>query len=89
MVHRVVPATELREQTMEVAARLAKAPVALLAAVKDNLNQAEEDVERRRHLFANEAGNQLSIAALLADRRAAKAADQASGASTPPSTSIT
>lgn len=89
MVHEVVPAAELRERTMEVAARLATKPAALLAAVKDNLNQAEEDADRRRHLFANEAANAMASGVRLRERMAAKAAGQASGGSEPPSTSIT
>ena len=62
MVHAVVPSTELSKYTAEVAARLAKTPRKVLALVKDNLNQAEDEIERRRFLFANEADNQASAA---------------------------
>jgi 2-(1,2-epoxy-1,2-dihydrophenyl)acetyl-CoA isomerase len=58
MVHAVLPAAELRAHTMEVAGQLARVPRDLLALVKDNLNQAEDEVERRRFLLANEAENQ-------------------------------
>jgi len=58
MVHDVVPAEELRDHTYAIARRLVRTPASLLALVKDNLNQAEYDVDRRRHLFANEAENQ-------------------------------
>jgi hypothetical protein len=36
--------------------------------VKDNLNAAEDDVDRRRYLFANEAENQGKSVGLIADR---------------------
>jgi len=58
MVHDVVPAEDLQEYTYAIARRLVRTPASLLALVKDNLNQAEYDVDRRRHLFANEAENQ-------------------------------
>ena len=58
MVHGVVPPTELRGHVMRIAAQLARTPAALLALVKDDLNQAEDDDDRRRFLFANEAHNQ-------------------------------
>ncbi|MCZ7525829.1 MAG: enoyl-CoA hydratase-related protein [Acidimicrobiia bacterium] len=58
MVHRVLPAAELRDHVMSVAQRLLRTPASLLALLKDNLNQAEEDTARRRHLFANELANQ-------------------------------
>ena len=35
-----------------------RTPATLLALVKDNLNAAEDEVERRRWLFAHEAENQ-------------------------------
>ena len=50
---------ELAAHVRDVAARLARIPRELLALVKDNLNQAEDDAERRRFLFANEANNQI------------------------------
>jgi 2-(1,2-epoxy-1,2-dihydrophenyl)acetyl-CoA isomerase len=68
LVHEVVPAAELRVHTMAAAARLARRPRELVALVKDNLNQAEDDVERRRFLFANEAVNQIESGRLIAER---------------------
>ncbi len=58
MVNEVVPAAELRERTLAIAAQLSRAPAALHALVKDNLNQAEYEAARRNYLFANEAVNQ-------------------------------
>jgi 2-(1,2-epoxy-1,2-dihydrophenyl)acetyl-CoA isomerase len=68
MVHRVLPAAELRAFTMEVAGQLANAPLELLALVKDDLNQAEDDADRRRFLFANECDNQRAAGQQLAAR---------------------
>lgn len=59
MVHDVVPAPELRDHTMAIAQRLCRVSTPVLRRTKDNLNQAEEDGERRRFLFANEAHNQI------------------------------
>ncbi|MGH8982669.1 MAG: enoyl-CoA hydratase/isomerase family protein [Acidimicrobiia bacterium] len=58
MVHAVVPAAALRDHVMEIAMKLGRTPRALLALMKDNLNRAEDDAERRQLLFANEASNQ-------------------------------
>ena len=58
MVHAVLPAAELRDHVYTIAAQLVRTPTELLALVKDNLNQAEDEVDRRRFLFANEAHNQ-------------------------------
>ena len=58
MVNAVVRPSELRDHTWVVALRLVRTPTDLLALVKDNLNQAEDEAERRRLLFANEAENQ-------------------------------
>jgi 2-(1,2-epoxy-1,2-dihydrophenyl)acetyl-CoA isomerase len=69
MVHAVVPATDLRDHTLTVARRIARTPAALLALVKDNLNQAEDEVGRRRFLFANEASNQIGAAGETLRRR--------------------
>jgi 2-(1,2-epoxy-1,2-dihydrophenyl)acetyl-CoA isomerase len=67
MVQEVVPAAELEPRVREVAAQLVRTPAEVLALVKDNLNQAEDDVDRRRFLLANEAENQSrSGAATLA-----------------------
>ena len=68
MVHEVVPASELRAYTLEVATQLARIPTDLVALVKDNLNQAEDAPERRRFLLANEAVNQIESGRLLVDR---------------------
>ena len=74
MVHAVLPPAELRAYTYEVATALLRTPAALLALVKDNLNQAEEESERRRWLFANEAENQQASARAMMERVAQKAA---------------
>jgi 2-(1,2-epoxy-1,2-dihydrophenyl)acetyl-CoA isomerase len=78
MVHAVLPASDLREYTYDVADRLVRTPAALLAAIKDNLNQAEDEVERRRWLFANEAENQSASARATMERIAAKATAEGS-----------
>ena len=62
MVHAVLPAAQLRNHTYEVAAQLASSSSRVLALVKDNLNEAEDEVERRRWLFAHEAENQIAAA---------------------------
>ncbi len=36
--------------------------------MKDNLNEAEDEVERRRFLFANEAANQIEAGRELVAR---------------------
>ncbi|HET6950065.1 MAG TPA: enoyl-CoA hydratase-related protein [Acidimicrobiales bacterium] len=61
MVHAVVPAAGLRDHTMAIAQRLVRMSGAVLARVKDNLNQAEDDADRRRYLFANETENQIAV----------------------------
>jgi 2-(1,2-epoxy-1,2-dihydrophenyl)acetyl-CoA isomerase len=67
MVHEVVPPEGLERRVREVAAQLVRTPGDVLALVKDNLNQAEDDADRRRFLFANEAENQSAAGrALLA-----------------------
>jgi 2-(1,2-epoxy-1,2-dihydrophenyl)acetyl-CoA isomerase len=68
MVHAVLPPDELGDHTARVAARLARVPGYVLALVKENLNLAEDDVERRRWLFANEAENQRAAARSTRDR---------------------
>ena len=77
MVHAVLPAAELRDHTYAVAARLVRTPASVLARVKDNLNQAEDEVERRRYLFANEAENQTASSREIPERLARKAARDA------------
>src|SRR6202034_475772 len=64
MVHEVLPPQQLREYTMDVARRLVRTPAAVLELVKDNLNAAEDEVARRRYLFAHEAENQAVSARL-------------------------
>jgi 2-(1,2-epoxy-1,2-dihydrophenyl)acetyl-CoA isomerase len=59
MVHAVIPAAELRTHVYEVARTLAGTPREVLARMKDNFNQAEDEPERRRFLLANEARNQI------------------------------
>jgi 2-(1,2-epoxy-1,2-dihydrophenyl)acetyl-CoA isomerase len=70
MVHEVVPPAELRARTLDVASRLARIPRELVALVKDNLNQAEDEADRRRFLFANEASNQVEAGRLAMERLA-------------------
>jgi hypothetical protein len=72
MVHEVLSPAELRAYTYEVANKLVRTPAALLALVKDNLNAAEDEVERRRWLFASEAENQGKSAKLTIERLAQK-----------------
>jgi 2-(1,2-epoxy-1,2-dihydrophenyl)acetyl-CoA isomerase len=67
MVQEVLPGDQLEARVREVAAQLARTPTEVLGLVKDNLNQAEDEVDRRRFLLANEAENQgRSGAAMLA-----------------------
>jgi hypothetical protein len=68
MVHAVVPAAQLRAHTLEVAGRLVRTPASLLGLLKDNLNRAEDEVERRRYLFAHEAHNQGEAARMMIER---------------------
>jgi 2-(1,2-epoxy-1,2-dihydrophenyl)acetyl-CoA isomerase len=70
MVHGVLPPTELRAYTYEIAQQLVRTPATLLALVKDNLNAAEDEVERRRWLFAHEAENQGKSAKAMMERMA-------------------
>lgn len=75
MVHAVVAPGELRAYTEEVAGRLVRTPASLLARVKENLNQAEDEVERRRWLFAHEAENQVQAARDAMERLARRRPD--------------
>ncbi len=68
MVHAVLPPHELRPHTYEIAHELVRTPAALLALVKDNLNAAEDEVERRRWLFAHEAENQSKSNQAVAEK---------------------
>lgn len=73
MVQAVLPPEELRAHTLAVAARLVRTPASLLALVKENLNEAEDEVERRRYLFAHEAHNQGEAARAIFERMQRKA----------------
>jgi 2-(1,2-epoxy-1,2-dihydrophenyl)acetyl-CoA isomerase len=73
MVNRVVPAQELRTFTIATAQTMLRTPAEVWKLMKDNLNQAEDTVERRRHLFASEATNQGVAGAAMAERRRRKA----------------
>ncbi len=72
MVHAVLPPTGLHAYTYEIADKLVRTPATLLALVKDNLNEAEDEVERRRWLFAHEAENQGQSAKVMMGRMAQK-----------------
>ncbi len=76
MVNRVLPAAELRAFTLATAQQMLRTPAAIWALTKDNLNQAEDDVERRRHLFANEATNMGRSSEGIAERMRKRAASQ-------------
>lgn len=73
MVHAVLPPGELRAYTYDIANSLVRTPAALLSLVKENLNLAEDEVERRRWLFAHEAENQGRSARAMMERMAQKA----------------
>jgi 2-(1,2-epoxy-1,2-dihydrophenyl)acetyl-CoA isomerase len=68
MVHAVVPPAELRTYTESVARQVAQTPANVLELVKADLNAAEDEVERRRWLFAHEAENQQAAGQALARR---------------------
>jgi 2-(1,2-epoxy-1,2-dihydrophenyl)acetyl-CoA isomerase len=74
MVTDVFPAAELRQQVMRVARGLVRTPSDVLVRMKENLNQAEADVDRRRWLFASEASHQLAAGDALAARLGARRA---------------
>ena len=61
-----------------------RTPATLLALVKDNLNEAEDEVERRRWLFAHEAENQGKSARAMMERLAQKARRTGHKGSRPP-----
>ena len=79
MVHAVVPPAELRAYTDGVARTLVQIAGHVLALVKDNLNAAEDEVERRRWLFAHEAENQLTSAKAFSRRAKEQRAERAAG----------
>jgi 2-(1,2-epoxy-1,2-dihydrophenyl)acetyl-CoA isomerase len=68
MVHSVLPAAQLRAHVTAVAAQLVRTSTEVLARIKDNLNQAEDDADRRRFLLAHEAHNQIEAGKVLAER---------------------
>lgn len=72
MVHAVLPPERLRAYTYEIAAQLVRTPATLLALTKENLNEAEDQVERRRWLFAHEAEAQAEAAAAMYERMRAR-----------------
>lgn len=73
MVHFVVAPARLKAHVMDVARTLVRVPSHVLALVKENLNQAEDDADRRRYLFALEAHNQAAAGQEIAARLARKA----------------
>ena len=58
MLNKVLPPAELRDHTLSVARKLLRVPATLLAQIKNNLTEAEEEANRRRYLFDVEARNQ-------------------------------
>ncbi|MHB8463999.1 MAG: enoyl-CoA hydratase/isomerase family protein [Acidimicrobiales bacterium] len=68
MVNRTFPATALRDETMAIAQRMLRTPASVLALMKDNLIEAEDDSERRGVVFAHEAANQHDAAMRIAAR---------------------
>jgi len=85
MVHAVLPPAELAGYTYKVTESLVRTPATLLALVKDNLNVAEDEVERRRWLFAHEAENQLLSAKASLEQRAQRRRAAQQRAAQPPS----
>jgi 2-(1,2-epoxy-1,2-dihydrophenyl)acetyl-CoA isomerase len=77
MVHAVLSPEKLYAFTIETARRLVRTPAALLALVKENMNAAEDEVERRRWLFAQEAENQIASVKAMMASAARKDAPQA------------
>jgi hypothetical protein len=76
MVDAVLPPAELNAYTYEVAGTLVRTPATLLARATDNLNAAEDEVERRRWLFAHEAENQLTSARTFSRRAKEQRAEE-------------
>ncbi len=62
-----------RAFTLATAQQMLRTPASIWALTKDNLNQAEDDLNRRRHLFANEATNMVRSSEAIAERLLAKA----------------
>jgi 2-(1,2-epoxy-1,2-dihydrophenyl)acetyl-CoA isomerase len=78
MVQEVLAPELLEARVREVAAQLVRTSTEVLALLKDNLNQAEDDIDRRRFLLANEAENQTRAGAALAARIQQRSARSAS-----------
>ena len=73
MLNKVLPPAELRDHTLSVAQKLLRVPATLLALIKNNLTEAEEEANRRRYLFDLEARNQRQSAKDIAERLRRKA----------------
>ncbi len=78
MLNKVLPPAELRDHTLSVAQKLLRVPATLLALIKNNLTEAEEDANRRRYLFDLEARNQRQSAHDIAERLRRKARAESS-----------
>ena len=78
MLNRVLPPAELRDYTLSVARKLLRVPATLLALVKQNLTEAEEEADRRRYLFDLEARNQRQSARDIVERMRRKAQAESS-----------
>ena len=75
----VLPAAELARSRHGGGARGSSGtPASLLALVKENLNQAEDELDRRRFLFANEAENQIQSSRDICERMPKAAKDGSS-----------
>lgn len=70
MVHVVLPRDDLLDYTMQVARQLLRTPATLLALMKANLNEAEDEADRRRWLLGHESVNQAEAGRHLAERLA-------------------
>ena len=70
MVNAVLPAVELEAHVQGIAERLLRVPASVLALIKDNLTEAEQDAGRRRRLFDLETRNQTRSVADIAQRLA-------------------
>ena len=75
MLNKVLPPAELRDHALSVAQKLLRVPATLLALIKNNLTEAEEEANRRRYLFDLEARNQRQSAKDIAERMRRKAAE--------------
>ena len=78
MLNKVLPPAELRAHTLSVAQKLLRVPATLLALIKNNLTEAEEEANRRRYLFDLEARNQRQASKDIAERMRRKAQAESS-----------